>query len=163
MITKYCVVCGSKNNLQNHHFIPVILGGTDDEKNIITLCETHHDFIHNRKKELDINNLMKLQRQKMIKKGWYTGGKIPFGFKIIKTGKFRKNKNGLKKELIKIKLDKSSVEYKILKFLKKNKKIYTYRELSSLIKNKFNKEIPISFLYKLYVGGETQLNYENLI
>ena len=47
MITDFCVLCGIKDNLHNHHIIPRSMpGGTDDKTNMITLCTTHHATIH---------------------------------------------------------------------------------------------------------------------
>lgn len=44
-----CLICGNKNNLQVHHII-----GLDiepklklDDRNLITLCEHHHNQVHN--------------------------------------------------------------------------------------------------------------------
>lgn len=42
----FCAACGTKNNLQYHHLIPVVRGGTDDPSNIIVLCEECHKKIH---------------------------------------------------------------------------------------------------------------------
>ena len=47
MKLNFCVLCGSKENLHHHHVIPKVKGGTDDEDNLITLCEKHHEMIHN--------------------------------------------------------------------------------------------------------------------
>jgi DNA invertase Pin-like site-specific DNA recombinase len=42
----FCCICGTKENLHNHHIIPRYRGGSDDETNLITLCGTHHSWIH---------------------------------------------------------------------------------------------------------------------
>ena len=43
-----CQVCGKKNTrLEVHHIIYRSQGGTDDEDNLITLCEDCHDKVHN--------------------------------------------------------------------------------------------------------------------
>jgi transposase len=42
----FCCVCGTNKDLEHHHFIPKVEGGSDDEDNIITFCATHHDFVH---------------------------------------------------------------------------------------------------------------------
>ena len=48
MRLKFCAVCGETEDLQHHHFIPRIDGGSDDETNILTLCHKHHCEIHNK-------------------------------------------------------------------------------------------------------------------
>jgi hypothetical protein len=47
MKLKFCVACGTKDNLHHHHLKPRSLGGTDDETNLITLCQTCHGIYHN--------------------------------------------------------------------------------------------------------------------
>ena len=42
----FCCICGIKENLHHHHIIPRFRGGSDDETNLITLCGTHHSWIH---------------------------------------------------------------------------------------------------------------------
>ena len=45
-----CQVCGKKNTrLEVHHIVYRSQGGTDDENNLITLCEDCHDKVHNGK------------------------------------------------------------------------------------------------------------------
>ena len=42
-----CQYCGKKHvRLEVHHIIFRSMGGTDDEKNLITLCETCHKLVH---------------------------------------------------------------------------------------------------------------------
>lgn len=45
-----CVVCGSTDRIQAHHVIPLAKGGLNDERNMLTLCWTHHQQAH-RKRE----------------------------------------------------------------------------------------------------------------
>jgi len=43
-----CQICGSKNKkLQVHHIIPRSKGGTNEPKNLTTLCVVCHDKVHN--------------------------------------------------------------------------------------------------------------------
>lgn len=42
----FCVSCGTKENLHHHHLFPRVLGGSDEETNLITLCEFHHGLAH---------------------------------------------------------------------------------------------------------------------
>lgn len=37
-----CGKCGTKANLEIHHMFPVILGGDNDERNLLILCEECH-------------------------------------------------------------------------------------------------------------------------
>ena len=46
MITDFCVICGTKEKLHNHHIVPKARGGGDESTNMLTLCETHHEWIH---------------------------------------------------------------------------------------------------------------------
>ena len=48
MKTTHCAACSITENLQHHHLVPRSLGGSDDETNLITLCEGCHDRAHGR-------------------------------------------------------------------------------------------------------------------
>ena len=41
-----CAKCGSKENIEIHHMIPLAMGGTNDEINLIPLCHSCHKKIH---------------------------------------------------------------------------------------------------------------------
>jgi 5-methylcytosine-specific restriction endonuclease McrA len=41
---KFCGWCGSTENLDLHHMLPVFLGGTNDSRNLIFLCEKCHQM-----------------------------------------------------------------------------------------------------------------------
>ena len=41
-----CSKCGSDNQLQMHHIVPLMLGGSNETENIITLCSKCHGNIH---------------------------------------------------------------------------------------------------------------------
>ena len=56
-----CFVCGSTNNLQLHHIIPLSNGGDNRLSNIITLCGQCHGKVHN-------NKGLELARQKIAEK-----------------------------------------------------------------------------------------------
>ena len=47
MKLKFCVACGTKDNLHHHHLKPRSLGGSDDETNLVTLCQECHAIYHN--------------------------------------------------------------------------------------------------------------------
>jgi len=42
----FCVACNSKDNLHQHHLVPRVLGGSDSQENLITLCEPCHVKLH---------------------------------------------------------------------------------------------------------------------
>lgn len=46
MILNFCAVCGSTDDIKQHHFTPRSHGGSDDETNLLTLCQKHHCEIH---------------------------------------------------------------------------------------------------------------------
>ena len=52
MITDFCVICGTKDNLHNHHIVckkselKPISGDYDHYTNLLTLCGEHHGWIH---------------------------------------------------------------------------------------------------------------------
>ena len=146
MKTNYCCVCGeNKLDLNNHHFVPKSLGGSDDEKNIITLCVNHHNFIHKMERKLNLNYLMKLSKQKMKKEGKFLGGRAPFGFKRIKNSDFLKFN---KKEIHIIK------QIKLLK-----DQGHTYRSIANnfILNPRTNKEFDCGFVFRIlkkYQKGE---------
>ena len=46
MRLKFCCICGKTEDLQHHHVIPKISGGSNDETNLVTLCYEHHNWLH---------------------------------------------------------------------------------------------------------------------
>lgn len=42
-----CAICGSKDNIEVHHMIPLFLGGTTDKENCIGLCKKCHRAVTN--------------------------------------------------------------------------------------------------------------------
>ncbi len=44
-----CVNCGSTENIEYHHIVPLKNGGTNNLSNIVPLCETCHYKAHDRK------------------------------------------------------------------------------------------------------------------
>ena len=42
-----CVNCGSGENVQYHHIVPICVGGTNNTANIVPLCERCHQAVHN--------------------------------------------------------------------------------------------------------------------
>jgi HNH endonuclease len=44
----FCVACHGRGVLHHHHLVPKAEGGSDDETNLITLCEACHGRVHGR-------------------------------------------------------------------------------------------------------------------
>lgn len=54
----FCAVCGETSNLEYHHFRPKSLGGSDDEKNILTLCGPCHGDFHGYSRVSNLGDLI---------------------------------------------------------------------------------------------------------
>lgn len=77
-------MCGSKENLEHHHVLPLALGGKDEEENLITLCSKHHVQIHNMSdKRIHASELIKKTKERDKKLGKFIGGKVPFGYQTV--------------------------------------------------------------------------------
>lgn len=80
MITEFCVICGATSNLHVHHIIPKgsVLkpkADYDDPTNLLTLCATHHAWIHGCKPN-KFNSMRALQAEGIRKakaKGKFKG------------------------------------------------------------------------------------------
>jgi hypothetical protein len=46
MRLEFCAVCGRRDGLEQHHFVPRSVGGSDDEQNMLTLCAACHSTMH---------------------------------------------------------------------------------------------------------------------
>ncbi len=46
---KHCLICGNCNELEVHHITPLDVNWDlrNNEANVITLCKTHHNLVHN--------------------------------------------------------------------------------------------------------------------
>lgn len=42
---RQCAFCGSRNDLEEHHMIPLYLGGTNDDRNLVFLCRDCHKTV----------------------------------------------------------------------------------------------------------------------
>ncbi|MGB4497084.1 MAG: HNH endonuclease [Methylococcaceae bacterium] len=73
----YCVACGIREKLHQHHLVPKSRGGSNDQTNLITLCVDCHEKIHR------VNNsLIKLSaiaREKKKREGKVICGHPPYG------------------------------------------------------------------------------------
>ncbi len=56
MILNFCAICGTKDDLHHHHFVAKSHGGSDDEKNMLTLCFKHHNEIHSKSYRNNLNH-----------------------------------------------------------------------------------------------------------
>lgn len=49
---KACAFCGKHDELEEHHMIPLFMGGTNDEANLVYLCRTCHKTVSRYQNEL---------------------------------------------------------------------------------------------------------------
>ena len=77
MITDFCVVCGIRECLENHHIVPRSMGGTDEPENLLTLCYTHHKGMHgvSAERNIDVSALTKAALHKLKAQGVALGPK----------------------------------------------------------------------------------------
>jgi hypothetical protein len=47
----FCAACGSAEDLQHHHLVTRAEGGSDDERNLITLCGPCHAKLRERRSD----------------------------------------------------------------------------------------------------------------
>jgi hypothetical protein len=47
----FCAACGSKDDLQHHHLVTRSAGDSDDERNLITLCDPCHAKLRERRSD----------------------------------------------------------------------------------------------------------------
>jgi hypothetical protein len=81
MITDFCVICGTKDDLHVHHIVckksvlKPVSGDYDDPTNLITLCVEHHGWIHGLKPNRFNNhhNLIRNGVERAKKEGKYKG------------------------------------------------------------------------------------------
>ena len=73
----FCVICGTNKNLEDHHIKPVSRGGDNHQHNFITLCEEHHEMIHQIRPGAwnDRKELIKIGREKAKQDGVKFGRK----------------------------------------------------------------------------------------
>lgn len=54
---KKCANCGSEENIEIHHIVPLIVGGTNKKSNLVALCQDCHAKIHGLKREGNKNGV----------------------------------------------------------------------------------------------------------
>lgn len=84
-----CAKCGSKEELQIHHIIPISKGGTNDLTNLIPLCKKCHEKIHKFKfqennKQVPINYGKKISKKNKILKAIELNKRIKIKYKASK-------------------------------------------------------------------------------
>ena len=136
MITDHCAVCGSKVDIESHHFLPKALDGGDEDTNMISLCFQHHAFMHDITRPASFSSIHKARNKIYREKNYFCGGGVPFGKKIV-------IKDGIKC----LEWDKSSNQFKALVYFFKNKSTHSYRELSPKAKELFNIKITFQQVY----------------
>ena len=57
VILDFCVFCGTREGIEQHHVVPRVEGGTDDPTNILSVCGTHHGLVHNIRRPAKISQL----------------------------------------------------------------------------------------------------------
>lgn len=74
-----CFECGKKSQA-NHHVVPRFLGGTKT----IPLCQKCHDLVHHSRhvRKVSVGRLTSLALNAKKERNEYTGGKLPFGYKL---------------------------------------------------------------------------------
>ena len=127
MKLNFCVLCGSEKELHHHHVIPKVKGGTDDEDNFMTLCEKHHEVVHNIQQCDNFFELARIGRANAMKRGVRMGPKPKYehlvpDIKILRQ-KYRddptKGLGTVVKELNKkynIGIDRSAIQRLVRKF-----------------------------------------------
>ena len=127
MKLNFCVLCGSEKELHHHHVIPKVKGGTDDEDNFMTLCEKHHEVVHNIQQCDNFFELARIGRTNAMKRGVRMGPKPKYehlvpDIKILRQ-KYRddptKGLGTVVKELNKkynIGIDRSAIQRLVRKF-----------------------------------------------
>jgi len=75
----FCVACGDDSEIHFHHLVPRSRGGSDSEKNLLTLCPVCHGRIHSARYKNGHSELTKagLARRKAL--GLSTGGRVAYG------------------------------------------------------------------------------------
>jgi hypothetical protein len=53
---KKCAVCEAKEDLEIHHVLPLVKGGTNDMSNLLVVCQEHHKQLHGKIHKRTANN-----------------------------------------------------------------------------------------------------------
>ena len=77
VILDFCVFCGTKDGIEQHHVVPKAEGGTDDPTNILTVCGAHHGLIHSVRRPANISKLTRDELQSAKSRGVKLGSGNP--------------------------------------------------------------------------------------
>lgn len=72
---KFCAVCGQTEDLHYHHFVPTANGGKTEPSNIIVLCASCHQILHDQGGSVRHNYLVKRGIEEARKHGVKVGRK----------------------------------------------------------------------------------------
>jgi 5-methylcytosine-specific restriction endonuclease McrA len=65
----FCVACLATDDLQHHHLVTREEGGSDDEANLLTLCSSCGDKLHQRRMNGTFNDNFRTRRGQRRLKG----------------------------------------------------------------------------------------------
>jgi hypothetical protein len=65
----FCVACGRKDGLNQHHVVPRVHSGSDDEFNLITLCRECHGKMHGVEWKIGLADLTKAGQARAVQRG----------------------------------------------------------------------------------------------
>lgn len=86
----YCVACGNKDNLHQHHLVPKAAGGSDDDSNLIALCGECHGRLHGKRLGVHWKKCQREGIDKALAKGVKFGAKPKFSDEQIEQIKARR-------------------------------------------------------------------------
>ncbi|MYM65409.1 hypothetical protein GTP45_01000 [Pseudoduganella sp. FT55W] len=73
---KKCNYCEATTNLHQHHIMPVLLGGTNDGFNLLTVCKAHHHMLHGIHERASHSNLTKIGLANAQERGIVLGNRV---------------------------------------------------------------------------------------
>lgn len=65
----FCEICKTRKDLTAHHIRERRHGGTDDLDNLMVLCKTHHELVHNERNNfvteiyINLNSVRRIKRR----------------------------------------------------------------------------------------------------
>ena len=77
MRVDFCVFCGARTGVEQHHVAPLTEGGTDAPENVLSVCGTHHGMLHRVRRTADIATLTRSGLQKVRDAGIKLGSPHP--------------------------------------------------------------------------------------
>ena len=101
MKLKCCAICGESDGIEQHHWLPKSMGGSDDETNLLTLCPKHHGEIHSMRRRCNISKIVKERLAAAKARGVKLGshGKVQATRNKNKADKFARKMKSIFKEL----------------------------------------------------------------